>query len=69
MTCTQGLITFVVIYIQVVRSGENCDERWKTSGLTLPVHSIPSILGFVRSYYGKKVVMLQEITAGCIAMK
>ena len=61
--------SFVVVHIQIVGSGENCYQRWESGGLAFSVHSVSCILGLVRPDDGQKVVLLQEITACCIAIE
>ena len=34
-------LTFVIVHVQVVGSGEDGDERREAGRLALPVHSIP----------------------------
>ena len=57
----------VVVDVQVVGGREDGNQRGETRGLALSVHSVARVLGLVCANDWKKVVLLKEITACCIA--
>lgn len=44
--------TFVIVYIQVIRSRENCYQRRKPSALTLSVHTISTTRNEIKAING-----------------
>ena len=59
----------VIVHIQIVWSREDGDERREPGGLAFSVHSVARVLCLVCPDNWQKIVLLKEITAGCIAIK
>ena len=56
--------SFVVIHIEVVGRAEDRHNAWKACRAGLAIHSVPSILGFVGTDDGEKIVLLEECAGG-----
>ena len=58
--------SLVVVHVQVVWRAEDCHDTGKASRPCLPVHSVPSILGFVCANDGQQIVLFEESAGGRI---
>lgn len=58
----------IVIYVQVVWSGEDGDDRWELFRGRLFVHGVASILRLVAPYYTKQVGAVEELTRSVVSI-
>ena len=56
--------SLIVVHVEVVRRTEDGHDTGETSGSCFPIHSVSSILRFVRTNDRKQVVLFEEGARG-----